>query len=718
MPRTHFINPYTFIPLREEGPLLEPEGGNSHAWLAPHAFTGRIHCRLTFLTPFIIPGEQTPGTAQQPGRKELYLYQNRLALPGSRLRGLFFNLMRAINASPITQFQDRTILGRRPGTPRKGFIIKYCGQWYIQEVRDEYLVIHPNRDRKSRDHQGRIQEDRHGEEIIVGLQNRCEPATNPEVQDSSGNFVPIPDYQSNVALNAQGQAGTLYWQKPLWGPTALRTHKRYVAEPNSGTPERESGNRWVKFSAWAGQDGENRLPDLLGNIRTHWNQWHVVDLDAIDPMKRFPLTDDHLQRYYSGLQEMAELVKEYHELPALAQPILDGKKLEKGTFVYFLENGGSVLSFGRHYHYLYFQGTIADKVERACPTSAPCLVQELAGRAKKGEEGVKSRLWFEMALGPEKDQICFTEKNLRILASQIPKAAQFYLQGGSYQDPRAKIRGRKFYWHDPQWNKPMWDNEDLKEGSCAFENPLPGENRKQWAVVPVLGLKADGAFEQISFEFTIRAMNLSNNELNLLLTALVGLQPCLCDENDGTRVLRQSDPNAWCHKVGHARPFLGSAYVSILGMEKVAFDFTKNSWAPVLQTEGLLEKCRTDLIAWQKRNFFNDSGELKHEHLKCLRRVLHFDGAYQEGEGEARITYPLGQENVPGHSLTWIGVAAAGQPKPYIWFKNKNDLLPIPKPGEKQSLEVYVRPAGSGGARGGGGLRGGGPPPRRPRGRR
>jgi hypothetical protein len=123
MARTHFINPYTFIPLSKEGPLIKANNP-THALFQKDCFTGIIECQLSFFTAAVIPGFQKPGTQDQPGEIKTFTYGEHLAIPGSRIRGHLFHLMRAINSSPITVVQDMVILERRRGSPQKGILLK------------------------------------------------------------------------------------------------------------------------------------------------------------------------------------------------------------------------------------------------------------------------------------------------------------------------------------------------------------------------------------------------------------------------------------------------------------------------------------------------------------------------------------------------------------------------------------------------------------------
>ncbi|MBU4445560.1 MAG: RAMP superfamily CRISPR-associated protein, partial [Candidatus Marinimicrobia bacterium] len=364
MPRNFFINPYNFVPLGEK-PLIKPETDEvGHLWFDKDRKSGKIHYSLKFVTPFIIPGKQTPGTEEKEGDIKFYTYtkgdgKEYLAIPGSRLRGHILNLMRAINSSPVTQFYNHEI---------------FTGKYY------------------------------------------------------------------------------------------------------------------------------------RGNVESKVN----------NAQKGFP-------------------------------------------------NGS--------------------------------IVQGFSGSASDKEEGMKSRLWFEMVMGPQKSDVKIERKNLRILSSQPPKSHNFYLKGGDYDCPNSKIRGRKFYWHNPHWKEKMWDNEDTGKGEYGFENAFPDDNKKQWSQADVA---IPDTKNRVEFKGTIRFFNLTNDELNLLKTALVGIGN-LENTDSCLKQSGQSGWKKWCHKIGHARPFIGSAYIEITGIELLEF---KEGYIPSLNG-GKSEDEFGQLTAWQNDKITN-----------------------------------------------------------------------------------------------------------------
>lgn len=699
MAREFFINPYTFIPLEESGPLLRPTVNEyAHLFFDDKRFTGIIEAELIFVTPAVIPGKQEPGSRQSPGRIEAYRYGDRLAIPGSRIRGNVLNLMRAINSSPITQFQDWNILRREEKPLCKGVIIQCKDGLKVRRIDYEILVKHPSRSGGPR------------------LDKGCTPHDRPEAYNG-GRAFDIPNYPDH--FNGDGTAkslprsGDLYWQY-VFEKGRANKYKMYLATHSSGTPVQDRG-QWVKFPSWSGQDGQNQLKDQSDIAGAHRNAWHVVKTAWITA-NDYELPQAVIEKCQQDAKRAADLLEERGEDASVLKRVREELgALEPGMFVYFLPDasGSAVRTIGRHYRYLVYLGSVKgliDSTHNALKVGSADMVRGLAGYAKeRGGEGLKGRLWVEMALGPQWNSPgLLEEKALRILSSQPPKSKNFYLKGGDYGSPSARARGRKFYWNDPFWKEKKWDNEDLN-GDMGFENPTPDnpELYKQWHRAEILMASED---KPVAFSFKIRFMNLSKDEFYLLVTALVGFE---LEVSNGC--LGRVYWKKWCHKIGHARPFLGSAYLKLKGVSLL--DFVQETLEPRLEPRDLGELIE-DIRKWQPRS-------LKGGHLDRLKRVMRFEGAREALSSTpdfVPITYPLGQNPKDARhkgQITWLDSSGTPfyrakrdekEPKIYTFFSTTRrgytpPPLPDPKPGENQELRVYFDGSS---ARGGAGP-GGGP---------
>ena len=96
------MNPYDFVPVqgidydRREKPLYHNKlEGNS----------GLIRCRLKTLTPLFIGGERHETEEKNHWRIEFYTSDNRPAIPGSSLKGLFRSVAEAVAGSCMVLFQ-------------------------------------------------------------------------------------------------------------------------------------------------------------------------------------------------------------------------------------------------------------------------------------------------------------------------------------------------------------------------------------------------------------------------------------------------------------------------------------------------------------------------------------------------------------------------------------------------------------------------------------
>jgi CRISPR-associated protein (TIGR03986 family) len=635
--RTYFINPYTFVPLDEKGPVRgvqkQPPGNAHHLYFDKDCHTGKMKVELQFVTPAVIPGKQEPGTEKKPGEIELYRHNGKLAIPGSRLRGHFFNLMKAINSSPISTFNDRAILERASGNHKKGYIIEQNNEKKIVEIKNEILMA--SHDRKPK----------------PNLSNGT--CKDKPILD---NGKTIPDFDINNPI--KGETGTLHFGNPI-GPGGQ--YKRYLSD-NKG---KALTGTWVKFVSWSGQDGENELKDIRGGIKVHKVGAHIVKIKDITT-EEYNLGDDVVSHYKKNVSEMAKLLQDRGEgSPAVLARMKRMSSLEPGTFVYFEANGNNVTSIGRHYRYLSQKGSIEDTIERTNGNFKPesCPIHFLGGFASDSDksEGLKSRIWVGMAECTSHDPN-IEKKDLRILSSQPPKSACFYLNGEGYAKDDSTVRGRKFYWHDSKWRQKRWDNIDMGKGDFAFENPLPKEeNTKQWASSEVI--MADDK-NPVIFEFNIHFMNLSKDELFLLLTAIKGF-------------VRKNKTEEWVHKIGHARPFMGSAIMKISSLETLSFN-NENRLPQLIQdtVDNIIDK---NLDDWQQ--VFQDK-----KHIKALKRIMAFGGAYRNAPEIAQIMYPVRNKTGRGEP-NWEN--QNNSPKTFQWFAKqdggRSHPPKLPDPGEEIS---------------------------------
>lgn len=752
--RTYFINPYTFVPLSKNGPACTADENDeaTHALLQEDCFTGKIHCKLRFITPAVIPGEVTKGDkSTSPGLIRAYAHNGYAAIPGSRIRGHLCNLMRAINSSPLAELQKEEHLFRRVNEEvKKGYLIYDSSKdsYMLQEVRDEILVAHPER------------------AGIKNLLRNAEPLTQPLCYTNRGkttvvtfsfpNFLEFSRLNSGINLNqtikqrepidggfrfnkntvqddatieaidravatglaepktvavpsacgipeyttGNAAAGAVFFKNPGDG-RGVRRFKKYMTDPTTSSDTQSVGgigSRWVAFRNWSGMDGESRNTGTDGTLHAHWNAYHVVDLSRWKNGPPMAVDKKLIADFRAGVQLLAE--KQEKNLETSVRKMAD---LADGTFVYFtVDSNGNIKTIGRHYRYLVYVGGPREKTEEANKTLGvnfmQCPVTGMSGWSDD-TSGKKGRLWVEMACGPELEQLIrdhlLVEKDLRILSSQPPKQYRFYLDNGDYNSDASVIRGRKFFWHDPKWEEPMWDNEDSGVGRYSFENPFPQDKNlwEQWSKAEVLMATES---EPVEFTFTIRVQNLNPDELYLLLTSLTGFMP----KAEGGGLIPEKGKDSWCHKVGHARPYLGSGIISITGIEQLTID--PASWKPQLEPvyvetsppvrkQEMAPTWISDLTAWQQEKFPHTT-----PHIKALRRIMRFQGAYENlkpDQESARITYPLGQnvKNIKNtEGLTWR-CEAKKQPKTFSWFAQRNvPALPKAESGGSQALKVNL----------------------------
>jgi hypothetical protein len=168
----------------------------------------------------------------------------------------------------------------------------------------------------------------------------------------------------------------------------------------------------------------------------------------------------------------------------------------------------------------------------------------------------------------------------------------------------------------------------------------------------------------VKFEFNIHFMNLSQDEMFMLLTAIKGF-------------VQNNKIDEWVHKIGHARPFMGSATMKICSLETLSFN--NENRLPQLNQDTAVNEINETLGDWQQV-FQNKT------HIKAIKRIMSFDGAYQNAPKTAQIMYPARHSDgrrVPD----WRN--KDDFPKTFQWFakQNKGMLHPpkLPDPGEEKS---------------------------------
>ncbi|OQB41349.1 MAG: hypothetical protein BWY09_00609 [Candidatus Hydrogenedentes bacterium ADurb.Bin179] len=692
------INPYTFIPPRTDSAYLKGDTPSS-AWFHKDRYSVRITCDITFLTHALIPGPRRTATRELEGMLWAYKHNDRLAIPGSRLRGQFLHLMRLINGSPMRpeQYADTPILERRPENPRCGIIKEYnqeTGKIRITEIVGKTVTCYSRNGEEIPGQQREILvagSDRNGE---FNLQQSATLQSCPRDGDififdpKTKTTIKVPELNPSLPYDKQGVNGEADWEHPAWGPPGTRPHKMYMAMPETGMA---SEGRWVKIPAWSGQDGENCLKDTTSNRdKTHYVVWHLVDLDTLSSEEHE--FDVDVENFKTTAKVLADAAKEDSDKRAHAENIRSMKDwLKPGTFVYFIFNEEEK-SFGLHFQYFRYPARVHPSASPAgdAPKHDACIVDGIQGAANDSDQsGRRSRFWAEMALA-EDNAPATQEVNLRILSSQPPKAACFYLKPSGNGRPAtwgeggSQLRGRKVYWHDPKYNRPLWDDIGHRT-HFAFENPYPGNPKlkSQWS-------RAELVQPNTRYTVTLRCLNFSKDELFLLLTALVGFNP---QDAEGRIVPGGTAENPdWCHKIGGARAFMGSARLGITSIERLSFD-TK-TLAPVMDTDGDITP--NSLKKWQADTL----KESEAKHLESLKRVMRYHGAYEKDDpgltkSNIRIAWPLGQNN----SRPVLDFSDPNRlPAVFNWFSfnkdrqnNRAKVLPFPLKDAAQALSAWVK---------------------------
>jgi len=263
--------------------------------------------------------------------------------------------------------------------------------------------------------------------------------------------------------------------------------------------------------------------------------------------KRIPVSNSVIEAY---LEAVDELVRSAEGIPGVPKPsnqqAIQWLKDIDGQFVYYeFKNPAAryeVVSIGKNYRYKWSYKPSESKPSLPCSDEGNRIIESMFGRV--GESSQAGKIMFGHAL--QTNETGTFPVKLRILSGPKPSCRQFYLAPESvvcgsgslpenadqthyYGDD--KIRGRKFYWHQPGVNR------------SSYQHPNNAETNQNCTVrVMEVGAK---------FKFSVDFFNLRKEEFGLLLMA-IGLSEVQGFEN--------------CyHKIGMGKPLgLGSAEIKIV----------------------------------------------------------------------------------------------------------------------------------------------------------
>ena len=493
-----FVNPYNFIPTEAPKRSIdaEAEDGNRH--------TGYFSCRLITRTPLSIPD-----TAAQSGENAPYPFLTvggQKIIPGSSLRGAIRNIYEAATNSCMITVAGNDVITAR-ADPHNAFqpalLIDEDGEWNLYSARRVPLIVKGRMSTNGTIHvQGK---DYHwGDPVRVSVRNRNATKMDagdirPDTEENRK-----PGYEKGYLFLGEAfgnkHAEGIFFQKNKIGGRS----SEYIARLDE--IHAAYNDSTVNRNLYTNADGKK-------NVNVHYG--------------------------YQGY----EYARKNGVIPIWYQTTKEGK-------IHL-----SFAAIGR----MAYDNSLSDihNVGRPCSSrDNVCKACALFGMIGEKSLGSKVRIT---------DGICVLDPGtmgsvlLRELGSPKPSYLPFYTENGmNYDQQGIRIRGRKFYWHNPK----------AASDKNVYQCDLKGDISRCSAVE----LQNPGA----EYTFRVYYDGITEQQRNELAWAVT---------------LGDNDKNGeHCIKIGHGKPLgLGSAKIVIedaiernIDIDKGTYDETAVAVAPAI----------------------------------------------------------------------------------------------------------------------------------------
>ncbi len=565
MPEFHA--PYNFVPVTGkignrkaaeipwEDLKLETAGAVRHDYWPGGLNNGRIVCQLTLETPTVV-GCQQIGPEDASKFVEPYRVNGELAIPGSSLRGMVSSIVETLSQSAMR------VLDNTEMSVRKSMIDAISAIGLLKQ-NQEGLQMMPITVGPIPGYNGRFNLQGKWREAFAGRTWRnilpvylsgYEPHGNDQIRKQTGSFLAREGLES-----FQGKRDQFYWAK-LTGPEIpvseeLENDNRDNVHQNLKV--KNFRNRSYLLGQFLAPDCERPLTQaeyddlpkdqqsgytmgalfILGiesrekNMPRTKKHEYFLPLPKKDTSKRLHISDEVLNTF----EHLSHLVdpEGKNGLPYAPQGYPDAKPKSGRLMRFDLDNHGKVreIAWSAIWRRL-LDGSVYDFFGKISPDLLPWSPERqnltpaeamfgVVGEGKplnQEEEQIKpssnlaSRVRFTDARAVREPQL-LPEETLKILGSpKLPCPTMYFkskkdnspIQSKSLAVGSHRPRGRKFYLHHPleQTNRHYWKSESSDENSAKQK------------------LRVQPLCENQSFWFHIDFDNLSDAELNLLLTSL------------------------------------------------------------------------------------------------------------------------------------------------------------------------------------------------------
>lgn len=493
-----FVNPYNFVSIKNGAD--RPPGGIHDGKL----LTGMLHCKLTVKTPLAIPDVEKKSEDESVPKHYHYSFfsvGDKYTIPGSSIRGAIRSMYEALTDSCFVTMPDEELLSLRV-EPRRA-----------REFKPGILI----------------------KEIVDGKETwvlyKAERLLLPYKQPRK--------YRIQPTFGRSLDSGKVYYkdrdgQKLFYGD-AVSVSTGFIV----------SGNRRRTIVKEIKKDNNNEYFIYVGEpIDGKWadsvfKKGEKVECDKITITNALNRLCETVKMYRDSAinRNLGEDIKGHHGYSGF-----DSAKKNGCIPLWYRDNNSGTIEFsmaaiGRIIYNNTVNDLVGDKHTPCDDRNNLCPACRLFGMAKKEGRGSHVRI-TDAVISDKHSMTNLEEVTLKELGTPRTGYLPFYsLNGNSYDEEGANIKGRKFYWHIP----------GAKDSTISYEEDNSKNMTERNATMELMPVGTE-------FEFDVFYDNITKPQYDELLWTLT-----LGNTNDEQRY----------YKLGHGKPLgLGSVHIEVISNKK------------------------------------------------------------------------------------------------------------------------------------------------------
>lgn len=504
-----FVNPYNFVSIKNgvDGPSGVIHDGK--------LLTGMLHCKLTVKTPLAIPDVEKKSEDESVPKHYHYPFfsvGDKYTIPGSSIRGAIRSMYEALTDSCFVTMPDEELLSlrvepRRAREFKPGILIKEIvngkEKWVLYKA-NRLLLPYSQQPRKNSNHKLFERELANGKVYYKG--------------DDGQNLF----YGDAVSVSKKGFIGSGNRKRTIVKEIKKDINKNneyfiYVGEPIDG--------KWADSVFEFKKDNNNKKIEVKCNKASITNALNrlceTVKMYRDSAINRNLGEDIENHQGYSGFDN----AKKNGCIP------LWHRDNDSGT-IYF-----SMAAIGRVIYNNTVNDLVGDKHTPCNNRKKLCPACRLFGMAKKEGRGSYVRI-TDAVISHKHSMTNLEEVTLKELGTPRTGYLPFYsINGNSYDEEGANIKGRKFYWHISGAEK---STISYKENNSKNKT----ERNATMELMPV----------GTEFEFDVFYNNITKSQYDELLWTLT---------------LGNTNDEQCYYKLGHGKPLgLGSVHIEVISNKK------------------------------------------------------------------------------------------------------------------------------------------------------